>query len=169
MTTKQLTNIYLEATIDALDFACQIAKVTDFTPPSRAKGKAEYPACPPNPDGTDVVVLTPGAPQEGKAALDIWHDTTATGITTALITAQQAGTTIDYTIVWRFDDPAADYQWSGKATVEPISNTWDKTDSRESRGPVNLTILSAVFGRPAPQAPAAVLDEDALPDGESVG
>jgi hypothetical protein len=150
MTTHTQENHYLEVTLGTTTAECQVFKVR-FTPVGRDKGKAEYPACPPPAGGGEEVVLTKGALKEGSAAFELWHDTTPTGVTSILIEAQQSDATIDYVLVFRFDDATADYQWSGTATVQPIENTWDKTDDRSHRGPVQLTILTSEFGRPAAQ------------------
>lgn len=147
MTTNVQTNYYLEVTVGGKSFACQVYKLA-FTPCSKQTGTTEYPACAPT-GNDEPVVISAGANVDGSAQMDVWHDTTPQGMTTALIAAQQAGTVIDYTLVWRFEDPTADYEWSGRATVQPIALGWDKSGDRTHRGPIALALRTSTFGRPA--------------------
>jgi hypothetical protein len=148
MPTTVIPNIALELTVTIdgapVAFECQTIDAS-FALPGSQPGETTEVACP------DGKVSEPGSTTNGSLTGTVFTDTTATGITWALMNAYQAGEEFDYSFTWFADQPATHaVLFTGRAKVNTFSMDWAKPGN--AKHPLDLALITCAIARPTPLA-----------------
>ena len=141
MPTTTIEQIELSLVLDGTEYQCQIIDAT-LTLVGRSAGDTVEVACP------DGAVNEPGEHTDGSLTGTVFTDTTATGISWALMQAQQAGATMSYVLTWFADqDNTIAFTYTGDCKVDEFSIDWAKPGY--SKHPISLVLVTGTLGRPA--------------------
>lgn len=127
MTVHTQVDATLVLQIGGTDYACQVISGT-LTWPAAAEATQVPVAC-------GDVVSEPGDMGNGSITGDVYKDTTAVGITRALITALEAQSELTYS--WQ----EAGMTTTGRCRVAGHDQTF--TPDKYGRHPLNLTVITA--------------------------
>ena len=144
MSVNVTKNIALEltVTIDAapVTFECQ-ALDCSLSLPGSQPGESVETACP------DGIVSEPGTTTNGALTGTVFTDTTATGISWALMNAYMAGDEFTYSFTWFSDQPnTTAVLFTGTGKVNSFQLDWTKPGN--AKHPLDLALISATIGRP---------------------
>jgi len=120
--------------IDGTEYNCQIINFS-YSPTSTGTGETVEVACP------DGGVVVPGELEYGSASGEVFADTTDTGITWALASAQANDEIVAYEFTF-FSDQGATVamKYTGDCKVQNFTIDWE--GKSYARHPIDLVILS---------------------------
>jgi len=124
----------LSLTLDGEEFACQVINGT-LTWPSRSEPTLVPVAC-------GDKVAEPGTPSNGSISGEVYKDTSATGITRALITALEADATLAFIWTENVGGPVGSVLTvEGECVVSSHEQVF--TPDTLGRHPLNLSVTSS--------------------------
>jgi hypothetical protein len=151
-TDATLTITLTPAAGTPLQVSCQIINAT-FTPAGFSTGQPVPVAC-----GDSVV--EPGDPSAGGITGEVFKDTTAAGITRALLLAVQSGEVFDFTYT---ENAGTDHEltWAGTATVPTFAVPF--APSKFGRHPLAITVVTSQLQDTTPATPDSQPEPEPVP------